>query len=109
MIAYVDEFGNITSEAPDLSQKTVIKAEDIEIGVPRGAAADPEDAFRRGIVTFFNESKGFGFIKDTSSQKDVFVHVNALIDPIKENNKVIFEIARGPKGYTAVNVKVDKS
>ena len=108
MIAYVDEFGQITSTPPDLSQKKVIKAEDIEIGVPRNVLPDTDETIRKGIVTFFNDSKGFGFIKDTLTQQDVFVHINALIEPIKENNKVTFEIVKGPKGPNAINVKIDR-
>jgi cold shock CspA family protein len=109
MIAYVDEYGNITSTPPDLSQKKVIKAEDIEIGVPKSAEPDPNDYIKKGVVTFFNDSKGFGFIKESSTQKDVFVHANSLIEPIKENNKVVFEIVKSPKGLTAVNVKIDRA
>lgn len=106
MIAYVDEFGNLTSTPPDLTQRKVIKAEDIEISVPKYVAPDPESSIRKGIVTFFNDSKGFGFIKDSSTQEDVFVHVNGLLEPIKENNKVTFEVVRGLKGFNAVSVKV---
>ncbi|HEY4785527.1 MAG TPA: cold shock domain-containing protein [Bacteroidales bacterium] len=108
MIAYVDEFGKITSTPPDLSQKQVINAEDIEIGVPRNVLPETDETTRKGIVTFFNDSKGFGFIKDTLTQQDVFVHINALIEPIKENNKVTFEIVKGPKGPNAINVKIDR-
>lgn len=108
MIAYVDEFGAITSTPPDLSQRTVINAEDIQIGVAKSAAQDNTTLIRKGIVSFFNDSKGFGFIKDLSTQQDVFVHVNGLTEPIKENNKVTFEVVRGPKGPNAVNVKLDK-
>jgi cold shock CspA family protein len=108
MIAYVDEFGNITSTPPDLSQKEIINAEDIEIGISKSVSPGPSETIRRGIVTFFNDSKGFGFIKDSSTQKDVFVHVNALIEPIKENNKVTFEIIKGPKGPNAINVQIDR-
>ena len=108
MIAYVDEFGNITSTPPDPTQKKVIKAEDIEIGVPKRQESDSNETVRRGIVAFFNDSKGYGFIKDSVSQESFFVHANGLIDQIKENNKVIFELARGPKGMNAVNVKLDK-
>lgn len=108
MIAYVDEFGNITSTPPDLSQKTVINAEDIEIGIPRNTSSEADETIRRGVVTFFNESKGFGFIKDSSNGRDIFVHVNALLEPIKENNTVTFEIVKGPKGPNAVNVKVER-
>jgi cold shock CspA family protein len=106
MIAYVDEFGNITSAPPDLSKRTVINAEDINLGVPKNEAPDPAELVRKGVVTFFNDSKGFGFIKDLANQQDVFVHVNGLQEAIKENNKVTFETVRGPKGLNAVNVKI---
>jgi cold shock CspA family protein len=109
MIAYVDENGMITNTPPDPLKKIVVKAEDIEVGVPKRAAASPEDNIRKGIVSFFNESKGYGFIKDINSQESIFVHVNGLVDPIKEDNKVIFEVEMGQKGLNAVNVKLDKS
>jgi|SRR5208337_5221618 len=108
MIAYVDEFGNLTSTPPDLSQKKAINLEDIEISVPRSIATDPEDNIRKGMVTFFNDSKGFGFIKDSMTHEDIFVHINGLIEAIKENNKVTYEVVKGPKGPNAVNVKIDR-
>ena len=109
MIAYVDENGQLTSTPPDPSLKVSIDVDSIAVSVPRSAPADPADLIRRGIVTFFNESKGYGFIKDLSTQESIFVHVNGLQEAIKENNKVIFEIGMGPKGPNAVNVKLDKS
>src|SRR5690606_26357843 len=63
-IAYVDEFGNFTSTPPDPSTRTKINEADIQISVPRHAAPSPADLVRQGIVTFFNDSKGYGFIKD---------------------------------------------
>lgn len=59
-----------------------------------------------GTVKFFNNSKGFGFITPDSGEKDVFVHVNGLIDEINEGDKVSYEVKEGPKGMNAVNVKV---
>jgi len=59
----------------------------------------------KGIVKFFNNSKGFGFIKDQESEKEYFVHVNGLVDQIKENDEVTFELEEGRKGLNAVNVK----
>ena len=109
MIAYVDEFGNISDTPPDISQRTTISAEDITIGVPKMAEPDPADLIRTGIVNFFDEGKGFGFIKDLQDKQDVFVHVNGLLEPITEGNKVTYEIAKGPKGFNAVNVKIDRS
>jgi len=108
MIAYVDEYGNITSTPPDLSQRKKVIAEDIEISIPKNRVSDTTDTIRTGIVTFFNDSKGYGFIKDMTTQESIFVHINGLIEAIKENNKVTFEVERGPKGLNAFNVKLDK-
>ncbi len=104
MLAYVDEFGNFSSTPPDPKQKKVVIAEDIRIGVPKQENI-PVETTHQGIVAFFNESKGYGFIKDQQTQESIFVHLNGLVDPIKENNKVTFEIETTPKGPTAVNVK----
>ncbi|HEX8358467.1 MAG TPA: cold shock domain-containing protein [Segetibacter sp.] len=60
---------------------------------------------RTGVITFFNNDKGFGFIKDLQTQESVFVHINQLDGPVKENEKVSFEVEMGPKGPNAVNVK----
>ena len=60
----------------------------------------------KGIVKFFNESKGFGFIKDEGSQKEYFVHPSGLHDIIKENDSVTFDLENGKKGLNAANVKL---
>ncbi len=60
----------------------------------------------QGTVKFFNESKGFGFIKPSDSSEDIFVHSSGLIDEIRENDKVQFEVERGKKGMNAVKVEV---
>ncbi|WP_313375676.1 cold-shock protein [Chishuiella sp.] len=60
---------------------------------------------QEGIVKFFNESKGFGFISDANGGEDVFVHVTGLIDNIQENDKVTFDLEKGKKGLMAANVK----
>lgn len=106
MIAYVDEDGNITSTPPDPTKKRVIKEEDIEVSVPKQANLKDVDPTRKGKVTFFNDSKGYGFIKDLDSQESIFVHINGLIDSIKENDKVTFEVEMGQKGPNAIRVKV---
>jgi cold shock protein len=59
-----------------------------------------------GTVKFFNEIKGFGFIKDADSNNEYFVHSSGLKDTIKENDKVTFELQEGRKGINAVNVKL---
>jgi CspA family cold shock protein len=58
-----------------------------------------------GTVKFFNDSKGFGFIKDNNSNTEYFVHVSGLIDEIRENDEVVFELQEGRKGLNAINVK----
>jgi len=60
----------------------------------------------QGKVKFFNQSKGFGFIKDSENEKEYFVHVSGLIDQIKENDEVTFELQEGRKGLNAVKVKL---
>lgn len=105
MIMYVDEDGNFTSTPPDPTKKKVIKEEDIRIGIARQTDVKA-DTTRRGTVTFFNDSKGYGFIKDSDTQESIFVHVNGLTEPIKENNKVTFEVEMGHKGPNAVKVKI---
>ena len=59
-----------------------------------------------GTVKFFNSEKGFGFIKHDDSSKETFVHVSGLIDEVKENDKVEFDVQNGKKGLNAVNVKL---
>ena len=59
-----------------------------------------------GTVKFFNDSKGFGFIKETESSKEYFVHSNGLKESIRENDEVIFDLEEGKKGLNAVNVKL---
>lgn len=108
MIAYVDEYGNITDTPPDPTKKKVIKPESIEIGIPKQEAPDPADLIRRGTVTFFNDSKGYGFIKDQDTQESIFVHVNGLEEEIGENDKVSFETEKGLKGPNAIKVKLIK-
>ena len=107
MLAYVDEYGNITNTPPDPKKQLVIRAEDIQLGIKH----EPEEAvdqFRTGVVTMFNNQKGFGFIKDAVSQESIFVHINSLTTQIKEGDKVSFEVEKGFKGKNAVNVKTTK-
>jgi len=61
---------------------------------------------KEGTVKFFNETKGFGFVKETSSGQEYFVHVSGLVDKIRENDKITFELKEGKKGLNAVNVRV---
>jgi cold shock protein len=103
MMAYLDENGNISSTPPDPKRKRDIAMEDIQLGAARNS--EPEDAVRSGVVAFFNDAKGYGFITDSQSRENIFVHANQLSQPIKEHDKVTFEKERTPKGYSATNVK----
>ena len=106
MIAYVDEQGRILDTPPDPADKEEIKAEDIEIGVPNKEDDANYDPVRKGVVSFFNESKGYGFIKDLEDKQTIFVHINNVEGEIKEGNLVTFEIGKGQKGPAAMNVKI---
>ena len=107
MLAYVDEYGNITSTPPDPMKKQRISLESIAISVPRRKPEEEVDPNRKGVVTFFNESKGFGFIKDLDSQESIFTHIKGHMDAIKESDHVTFRIEQGPKGPNAVEVRID--
>jgi cold shock CspA family protein len=107
MMAYVDENGNITSTPPDPNKKRNINTDDIVTG-SRNILSHQADHIKKGKVTFFNTSKGFGFIKDIETGDSIFVHSNGLLNPIKENDIVTFETERGVKGMNAVRVKLSK-
>lgn len=107
MMAYVDEYGNITDTPPDPIKKKKALEQDvsfIEIGTPK---QEEEDLTlpKKGKVDFFNDAKGFGFIKEIGTQEKYFVHVNGLIDDIREGDSVTFELEKGMKGLNAVKVK----
>jgi CspA family cold shock protein len=61
-----------------------------------------------GTVKFFNEAKGFGFVKEADTEKEYFVHVSGLVDKIRENDRITFELKEGKKGLNAVNVRVSR-
>jgi cold shock CspA family protein len=77
--------------------------QNIEISVPK--REDEVITERKGRVEFFNDTKGFGFIKELETLEKYFVHVNGLVDEIREGDMVTFELERGLKGMNAVNVK----
>lgn len=108
MIAYVDENGMISDTPPDLENKTETKLEDIEISVPKKEEGENYDPVRKGTVSFFNDSKGYGFIRDSETKESFFVHVNDLQTEIKEGNLVSFEVGKGQKGPIAMQVKILK-
>lgn len=104
MIAYVDANGMITDTPPEIT-KEKIDIEDIEISVPKKDDSEVVTDFA-GRVEFFDESKGFGFIKDKDSVNKYFFHKSNAEADIKENNLVTFKLERGPKGMNAVEVKI---
>lgn len=106
MMAYIDENGNLSDTPPDPSKKLEFKAEDMQIGVPKYEHEEAEDGgVLKGKVSFFNQSKGFGFITVASSGERVFVHASQLLEPVAEEDQVTFEVEQGPRGLTAVNVQ----
>ena len=104
MMAYLDENGNLTDRPSDPRKQKVHRQEDITIGVPKFEQLP--DVPRTGVVTFFNEPKGFGFINDAESRMRVFFHVNNLNSQVKENDKVTFRLEKGPKGPMAMDVTI---
>jgi cold shock CspA family protein len=107
MMAYLDENGNLTNTPPDPKKKKIFRQEEMLISVPRMEERAPNEK-RTGVVSFFNDHKGFGFINDTVTKERIFVHVNELTIPIKENDRVTFEVQNSPKGPVALNVELVK-
>ena len=105
-LAYVDHNGNLTDTPPDPAMKVKVKAKNIVLGVPQKEDSDEEwDPVRKGKVSFYDSSKGFGFIIDTETNEKHFTHVSGIIDEIMENDKVTFELEKGQRGMNAVKVK----
>lgn len=105
--AYVDHQGNLVDTPPDPENKPEIEAEDIVLGIPPKEEGDEDkfDPVRNGRVSFFDFSKGFGFIIDDLDKQEYFVHISGCIDEINEGNQVSFELEQGRKGLNAVRVK----
>jgi len=105
MIAYVDENGQLTDTPPDPSKKIVIDVASIEIGATKREEEEPVDPVHKGKIEFFNDSKGYGFIRENDTNEKYFVHVNGLAcDGVAEGDKVSFELEQGMKGINAVKV-----
>ena len=105
-MAYVDAYGNLHDTPIDPADKKIlVEAEDIVLGIPKKEEGEEEDPVRRGKVSFYDSSKGFGFIIDAENNEKYFCHVSGLLDDIIENDKVEYELERGMKGMNAVKVK----
>lgn len=103
MIAYVDENGNLSETPPDPKKIREISADEIAVSVIK--KEDIPVTTRKGKLSYFNEAKGYGFIKDLKTQESIFVHLNSMDEPIVLNDKVVFETDRSPKGLVAINVR----
>ena len=102
MIAYVDENGLITDTPPDMNNKQEINIEDIAVSTLK--KEETEETVLRGRVEYFNEDRGFGFIKDVNSTEKYFFYITSVQNPIVEGNMVTFELERGRKGMNAVRI-----
>ena len=104
---YVDAYGNLTDTPPDPTIKLEVDADTIELGIPKKVAGAEDDvpAGRQGKVSFYDDSKGFGFIIDDQTKEKFFVHVSGTLDKIQEEDVVTYELERGMKGMNAVRVK----
>ncbi|GAB3942390.1 cold shock domain-containing protein [Spirosoma harenae] len=104
MLAYVDEYGNLTHTPPDLQRRKEVAIEDIVIGVSRQENV-PHRTTREGVVSAYTESKGYGFIKEAHAQQTIFFHKSGLIDPIRLNDAVSFQVENTPKGLSAIDIR----
>ncbi|WP_340115118.1 cold-shock protein [Maribellus mangrovi] len=103
MIAYVDENGVITSEAPDPDKKEEIDASEILVSTPK--KGEEEEEILQGRVEHFNADKGYGFIKDLSNGEKYFFHISEAFPNITEGNKVTFDLEKGTRGLNAVKIQ----
>ncbi|NLD22551.1 MAG: cold shock domain-containing protein [Bacteroidales bacterium] len=103
MIAYTDENGQLHSTPPEKSN-TVIDVANILISTPKQEDVEIEPF--KGRVEFFNDQKGYGFIKDLSSTDKYFFHISSAPEMIKEGDNVTFEIERGTRGINAVRISI---
>lgn len=105
MIAYVDEFGQLTDVPTDMQKRTKINASDIELSY----VAQPEEIVDcTGILTVFFSDKGYGFITEDETRVQVFVHLNNLQKDVTEKSKVTFNKEKTLRGLSAVNVRLIK-
>jgi len=107
MIAYVDEFGNIVDKPVEKRKleddEELSPEEQMAMQVAIGEEYKPEG--EKGIVKFFNAEKGFGFIKWRGADQDLYVQARDVREPIRENDRVTFEVKEGDRGLVAVDVR----
>jgi cold shock CspA family protein len=103
MIAYVDENGMLSDTPPEFKEKEEINLEDIAVSVPKKTE---EEAIRNGRVEYFNNAKGYGFIKDLESSEKYFFHIKNSPAGIREGNMVSFEFQKGSGKKDITNIKI---
>ena len=106
MIAYVDENGNIVSTPPEERTRHKIRLEDVSIATPKKEELEAEPF--EGRVEYFNDTKGYGFIKDLASTEKYFFHITSAPAEIAEGEIVAFEVERGRRGLNAVRIERTK-
>lgn len=104
LFMYVDEFGRLTSEKPDLSNREEVDINNIQLGA---APVEDESPVKKGIVTYLSD-KGYGFITENDTKENLFFHMNSTEEELKKGHKVSFEKEKTPKGYSAVDIKIIK-
>ena len=104
MMAYVDQNGFIRDTPPDPNMKKEVNAKSIELGVPQ-REKEEIDLVQEGMILYFDEGKGYGFIK-CSDDENIFVHQSNITGTATQGKKVKFAKEKGPKGWVAVRVTV---
>jgi cold shock CspA family protein len=104
MLAWVDENGQICTEPPSADNKQEVKAEHIEISIPKGGGK-PKNAMHTGRIRNFDEAKGYGFIRCAEINEAVFFHINDCDDDVNTGNTVEFKVEKGQKGLKATSIK----
>lgn len=98
---YVDHLGNFTETPPDPAEKEEIKLDSINLGAAKNQDFDEKI---QGKVTFYDNEKGFGFIKNIASDDSYFFHFSECKDTLTQGDKVEFDTVRGEKGLNAVKI-----
>jgi cold shock CspA family protein len=106
MIAYVDENGQLSDTPPDPAKRKVLNLEDIQLGAHQPDPNDNSADGDSGRVYYYNEAKGYGFIKDNQTKESVFFHLSDVLTPVKINDLVSYKKYRGAKSAEAQEVTV---
>src|SRR5687767_3557860 len=86
MIAYVDQMGRFSSTPPDPLKKIQVNLEEIQLGARVHTEEEEKEFINKGRISYFNEEKGYGFIKDNKTKESIFFHLNSVLVPVKLND-----------------------